>query len=173
MDRTGGPRGAGDPVTICCVCKTAEARLPEGGVKFCLTCWHTRLRQLFLEEDRFHIQRVFRAHDAEKYLVYHDEHDAGATAIGSAVALHDRLADHLEVSAHLGDKIDWSLTVPFIYEQGVECEIQLLDVFLGVLEAELIPSWPTTSWTAEVVLCTGEPFWIDSRDREEVEDPES
>lgn len=145
-----------------------EATLPEGSrdARFCPRCWDTRLRQVFLEEDRFHIQRVFRAHDAEKYLLYHEDHESGSIAIGSMIALHDRLSDHLEVSAFLYDRMDWHTAIPFIYEQGVECEVELLDIFLGVIEAELVPSWRSTSWTAEVTLCTGEPFWIDSRDRE-------
>ena len=32
--------------------------------------------------------------------------------------------------------------------------------------ATATPSGPSGHWTAEVTLCTGEPFWIDSRDRD-------
>ena len=156
----------------CRVCNEAAATLPEGAPepRFCPRCWDTRLRQVFLEEDRFHIQRVFRAAECEKYLVYHEDHEAGAAAIGTVIAVHDTIADHLEVSSFLYDRMNWSQSVPFIYEQGIECEVALIDIFLGVLEAELIPSWRTCSWTAEVSICTGDPFWIDSRDRENPED---
>lgn len=127
---------------------------------------------MFLEEDRFHIQRVFRSAESEKYLVYHSEHEEGATAVGTIIAIHDTIGDHLEVSAFLYDRMNWSESIPFIYEQGIECEVALIDIFLGVIEAELIPSWRSHSWTAEVSLCVGDPFWIDSRDRESVDDPD-
>lgn len=158
-------------MNACRVCKESEAKLPEGAEipRYCSKCWETRLRQLFLEEDRFHIQRVYRTAEAEKYLVYHTELDAGATAVGCIIALHEHVADHLEISSYLYDRMDWHTAVPFIYEQGVEGEVELLDIFLGVLETELIPSWGTATWTVEVSLCTGDPFWIDSRDREEVD----
>ena len=158
----------------CRICKENPASLPEGLAepRFCPKCWDTRLRQVFLEEDRFCIQRVFRASDAEKYLVFHADHEGGTTAVAQIVAVHDRLADHLEVSAFLYDRMNWDASVPFIYEQGVECEVATMDIFLGVLEAELVPSWRCHSWTAEVTRCQGEPFWIDSRDREAAPDPE-
>ena len=161
-------------MSACRVCNENKASLPEGLTepRFCPKCWDTRLRQVFKEEDRFCIQRVFRAPDAEKYLVYHAEHEAGGTAVGQIVAVHDRLADHLEISAFLYERMSWEASVPFIYEQGVECEVGMIDIFLGVLEAELVPSWRCQSWTAEVTLCRGEPFWIDSRDRESAPDTE-
>ncbi len=157
----------------CRICNQLEATRPEGPAepRFCQRCWDTRLRQMFMEEDRFHVQRVFRGAEAEKYLVYHQEHASGSDAVGQVVAVHDRLSDHLEVSSYLSDKMDWNTTVPFIYEQGVECEITMLDVFLVVLEADLIPSWRCHSWTAEVNLCTGDPFYIDSHDRQREGDP--
>ena len=161
-------------MTPCTICKNATATLPEGipVPRFCPTCWETRLRQVFLEEDRFHIQRVFRSADAEKYVVYHDEHESGGTPVGTVIAVHDTIEDHLEVSAFPYDRMKWTDSVPFIYAQGIECEIAMIDVFLGVLEAELVPSWRTASWAAEVSLCTGDPFWIDSREREPADEPE-
>ncbi len=157
---------------ICKICNKNDATLPEGRgePRFCPRCWDTRVRQLFHEEDRFHIQRVLRSNEAEKYLVYHDEHDTGSEAIGVVFAVLDRVPDHLEISAFLSDKFSWKNKVPVIYEEGVDCEVEMMDVFLGLLESELAPSWRCTSWTAEVTLCTGEPFWIDSRDREDATD---
>lgn len=153
---------------LCRICSKVDAELPEGGgePRFCPRCWDTRVRQLFHEEDRFHIQRLLRSMEAEKYLVYHEDHKDGGDAVGVIFAVLDRVPDHLEISAFLSDKLDWKVRVPFIYEEGVECEVELMDVFLGLLENELASSWRCSSWTAEVTLCTGEPFWIDSRDRE-------
>lgn len=161
-------------MTLCPICKKREATLPAGaeGARFCPVCWQTRLRQLFREEDRFHIQRILRAADAEKYLVYHDEFEDGAQAVAVIFAMLDRTPDHLEVSAFLYDTIDWHANVPFIYENGVEAEVEVLDVFLGILESDLVPSWRTTSWAAEVTLCTGQPFWIDSREQPDPSDPD-
>ncbi len=158
----------------CRICNKNEATLPEGGTepRFCPKCWETRLRQLFHEEDRFHIQRVLRTGDGEKYFVYHDDHEGGESAVGVVFALLDRVPDHLEVAAFLSDKFDWKTTVPFIYEEGVEAEVEVMDVFLGILESDLTASWRCTSWSAEVTLCTGEPFWIDSRDRTGAEEEE-
>jgi hypothetical protein len=154
-------------MAICRVCKEAAATLPEGAPerRFCPQCWDKRLVQLFQEEDRFRIQRVSRSQEAERYLLYHDEHEGGASAVGVIFALQVGRGRHLEVSAFLLDRITWTQSVPFIYEQGIEFEVELMDVFLGVLEADLIASWQVQSWTAEVTFCHGEPFWIDSRDR--------
>lgn len=152
---------------LCRVCKENAATLPEGSAerRFCPQCWDKRLVQLFHEEDRFRIQRVSRTREAERYLVYHDEHEGGASAVGVVFALMDSVSGHLEISAFLLDRVPWSQSIPFIYEQGVEFEVELMDVFLGVLEADLVASWPAHSWTAEVTLCKDDPFWIDSRDR--------
>lgn len=156
----------------CRICNKADAVLPEGGdePRFCPRCWDTRVRQLFHEEDRFHIQRVLRSIEAEKYMVYHDEFKDGAEAVGVVFAVLDRSLDHLEISAFLSDKLDWKARVPVIYDEGVEAGVELMDVFLGLLENDLASSWRCHSWTAEVTLCTGEPFWIDSRDRGLFED---
>jgi hypothetical protein len=162
-------------MALCRICHKNDASLPEGGgePRYCSRCWDTRVRQLFHEEDRFHIQRLLRSSEAEKYLVYHDDHQEGAEAVGVVFAVLDRVPDHLEISAFLSDKLDWKARVPFIYEEGVECEVELMDVFLGLLENDLAQSWRCTSWTAEVTLCTGEPFWVDSRDREATDGEES
>ncbi|MSR75796.1 MAG: hypothetical protein EXS14_10050 [Planctomycetes bacterium] len=150
----------------CRVCKKTDATLPEGSKepRFCSKCWNTRLRQLFQEEDRFRVQRVMRTSDAEKHLIYHDDHEGGATAVGLAFALLDRAHDQLEVSAFLSNRFDWHASVPFIYEEGVECEVEILDVFLGIMENDLVAGWRPCGWSAEITLCTDEIFWIDSSD---------
>ncbi len=152
----------------CRVCKKAESTLPEGSKepRFCSRCWTTRLRQLFQEEDRFRIQRVMRTSDAEKYHIFHDDFEGGATAVGLAFALLDRVHDQLEVSAFLSNRFEWHQSVPFIYEEGVECEVEVLDVFLGIIENDLVAGWRPCRWSAEITLCTDEIFWIDNSERE-------
>lgn len=158
----------------CRVCKKEEASRPEGSKepRFCAKCWNTRLRQLFQEEDRFRMQRVMRTAEAEKYLIYHEEFEGGGTAVGLAFAMLDQVHDTLEVSAFLSNRFKWHDSVPFIYEDGVECEVEVLDVFLGIIENELVASWRPCRWNAEITLCTDEIFWIDSADPEAEEDPE-
>lgn len=157
-----------NPSSLCKVCKKQDAVLPEGGgaPRFCTKCWDTRLRQLFQEEDRFRIQRIMRTAEAEKYFIYHDDFENGATAVAVAFALLDRAHDSLEVSAFLAGKFNWHESVPFIYEEGVECEVEMMDVLLGIIENELVAGWRPCRWTAEITVATDEIFWIDSRDRE-------
>jgi hypothetical protein len=155
----------------CRICQREEATLPEGGSSpgFCPRCWETRLRQLFREEDRFHIQRTIRTADAEKLIIYHADHEGGELGIGVVFALHDRRTDHLEVHAFLNDQFPWQSTVPLIYEQGVEADIELIEVLLGILQHDLSSSWPCRTFSIEVARTTGDPIWIDNRERPEDE----
>jgi hypothetical protein len=79
--------------------------------------------------------------------------------------LHDPHEDHLDVTAYLLDVLKWEDTVPIIYEEGVEAEVELMDVFLWFLEGDVIRSWRTHSWSAEVSNCSQRSFWIDSREQ--------
>ncbi len=149
----------------CKICRTQEAVVPEGEqARYCAHCWESRLKQLYQAEDRFRAQRTIRTSEAEKYFVFHDavKKDDGLCAL--VICLHDVLADHLDVNAYLFDVVNWDDPLPIIYQDGVETELDQLDVFLGFLEGDIISSWRTRSWSAEVTRCVGQSFWIDSRE---------
>ncbi len=158
----------------CLICQKETATLPEGGgePRFCSRCWETRLKQLFREEDRFHIHRTMRTAEAEKYVVFHDEFEQGDGPVGVVFAMLDRGPDHLEIHAFLTNRFDWKATVPFIYEQGVEADVAAMDVFCSILEHELSSSWRVSSFSIEVSLCAGEPLYIDSRERGSTHEPD-
>jgi hypothetical protein len=154
--------------TITCkICGQEAATLPEGEgrERYCELCWNTRLKQLWQAEDKFRTQRVIRTAEAEKYFVFHEavKQDDGLCAI--IFCMHDALADHLDVTAYLLDVLPWEEKVPVIYKEGVESEAEQLDVFLSYLEGDIVGSWRASSWTMEVTRCTGQSFWIDSRER--------
>ncbi|HYC77873.1 MAG TPA: hypothetical protein VEI02_09625 [Planctomycetota bacterium] len=152
----------------CKICRESEAVLPEGEgrERYCESCWNNRLKQLWQAEDKFRTQRVIRTTEAEKYFVFHEavKQDDGLAAI--VFCLHDVLADHLDVTAYLLDVLPWDEKVPIIYKEGVDSEAEQLDVFLSYLEGDIIGSWRAASWTMEVTRCTGQSFWIDSRERD-------
>lgn len=149
----------------CKNCRKSEATVPEGEPRYCETCWEVRLKQLFQAEDRFRAQRVMRTSEAEKHFVFHDsvKTDDGLCAV--VFCMHDSTADHLDISAYLLDVLPWSESVPIIYQEGVESEFDMLEVFLGFVEGDIIGSWRTRSWAAEITRCAGSPIWIESRER--------
>ncbi len=156
----------------CKICRANEAVVPEGEQsRYCQLCWESRLKQLYQAEDRFRAQRNIRTSEAEKYFVFHDTIKEEDGLCATVFCLHDSLADHLDVSAFLLPVLPWDEPLPIIYQDGVETEIDQLDVFLGFLEGDIIRSWRTRSWTAEITRCTGQPFWIDSREPDA--DPEA
>jgi hypothetical protein len=151
----------------CKICKTREATVPEGEerARYCEQCWDNRLRQLYQAADNFRAERVFRTAESEKYFIFHSavKEEDGFCAV--VFCLHDAIEDHLDVSAYILDVLKWEDTVPIIYEEGVESEVELLDVFLWFLEGDVIRSWRTHSWSAEVSHSSQRSFWIDSREQ--------
>lgn len=151
----------------CKICGKDAATLPEGEgrERYCELCWNTRLKQLWQAEDKFRTQRVIRTAEAEKYFVFHEAVKADDGLCAIIFCMHDSLADHLDVTAYLLDVLPWEEKVPVIYKEGVESEAEQMDVFLSYLEGDIVGSWRATSWTMEVTKCTGQSFWIDSRER--------
>jgi hypothetical protein len=162
-------------MTNCKICRTNPATLPEGEgrERFCELCWNTRLKQLWQAEDKFRTQRVIRTSEAEKYFIFHEavKQDDGLCAV--VFCLHDSIADHVDVTAYLLDVIPWEEKVPIIYKEGVESEAEQLDVFLSFLEGDIVGSWRAGSWTMEITRCTGQSFWVDSRERDTERDLEA
>ena len=140
----------------CKICKSREATVPEGEerARYCEHCWDNRLRQLYQAADNFRAERVFRTADSEKYFIFHSsvKEEDGFCAI--VFCLHDPHEDHLDVTAYLLEVLKWEDTVPIIYEEGVESEVELMDVFLWFLEGDVIRSWRSHSWSAEVSHCS-------------------
>ena len=159
----------------CKICKSREATVPEGEerARYCEHCWDNRLRQLYQAADNFRAERVFRTADSEKYFIFHSsvKEEDGFCAI--VFCLHDPHEDHLDVTAYLLDVLKWEDTVPIIYEEGVESEVELMDVFLWFLEGDVIRSWRSHSWSAEVSHCSERAFWIDSREQTGESDADS
>jgi hypothetical protein len=161
-------------LNTCKICKTRMATVPEGEerARYCENCWDNRLRQLYQAADNFRAERVFRTADSEKYFIFHSsvKEEDGFCAV--VFCLHDPYEDHLDVTAYLLDVLKWEDTVPIIYEEGVESEVELMDVFLWFLEGDVIRSWRAHSWSAEVSHCSQRAFWIDSRESESSDESE-
>jgi len=134
--------------------------------RYCTTCWDQRLKQLYKLQDQFRSQRAMRTTEAEKYFAYHEavKDEDGLCAV--IFCMHDNIADHLDVSAYLLPVLPWDEKVAFIYPEGVEMEVELVDVFLSFVEGDLISGWRCRSWTMEITRCAPGAFWVDSADRD-------
>lgn len=152
----------------CKICTRNPATVPESATvpRYCTTCWDQRLKQLYKLQDQFRSQRAMRTTEAEKYFAYHEavKDEDGLCAV--IFCMHDNIADHLDVSAYLLPVLPWDEKVAFIYPEGVEMEVELVDVFLSFVEGDLISGWRCRSWTMEITRCAPGAFWVDSADRD-------
>lgn len=107
-----------------------------------------------------------RTQEAEKYFAFHESVKEGDGLCAVIFCMHDNIGDHLDVSAYLLPVLPWDEKVAFIYPEGVEMEVELVDVFLSFVEGDLISGWRCGSWTIEITRCQPGAFWVDSTDRD-------